>query len=239
MINFSLICVVNLTLLAYLEKDEVTGDFILRDWKKNLVDSLGYFQTFVAFIVVISYYVEYRANFIYMLKRAGSKFSSGLVDIGLSNGSLAYGDRKSSKYDQLVNDENFIKKLKTKYYKVNILKFFFSIIGETDLFFRSLNVNGTHLRNLVYLIVSIIGIYRQFFNSLLLLDIISMIPQLTQVLSVFRENKVSLAATLALFFVVLYISSFLSYQYFKEDFISESTDPDDAPDFNLYCETLF
>jgi uncharacterized membrane protein len=107
------------------------------------------------------------------------------------------------------------------------------------LFIRSLSVDGVHSRNIIYLICSITGIYRQFFNSLLLLDIISMIPQLTQVLSVFRENKVSLAATLALFFVVLYIASFFSYQYFQEDFISETTDPDDPPDFNLYCANLY
>jgi hypothetical protein len=103
--------------LAYLEKDEVTEEFILRGWKKNLVDGLGYFQTFVAIVVVISYYVEYRSKFIYLLKRAGSSFSSELVDFGISRGSLAYGDRKSSKYDQLVNEEKFIKKLKMRYIK--------------------------------------------------------------------------------------------------------------------------
>lgn len=65
------------------------------------------------------------------------------------------------------------------------------------------------------------------------------IQSLKQVLSVFNENKASLAATLALFMVVLYIAAFLVFNLYRADYeAAAGPDDGDGPDFNLYCDNL-
>merc|ERR1719230_1934605 len=66
-----------------------------------------------------------------------------------------------------------------------------------------------------------------------------MIESLRQVLSVFNENKTSLAATLALFVVCLYIAAFLVFHVYRVDYeAAAGPDDSDGPDFNLYCDNL-
>lgn len=74
-----------------------------------------------------------------------------------------------------------------------------------------MHVDQVHFRNLVYAILSAWAIQENLVSSLLLLDIVFKIESLKQVLSVFKENKTSLAATLALFMVCLYIAAFLVF----------------------------
>jgi len=98
-----------------------------------------------------------------------------------------------------------------------------------------------HTRNLVYLIISFYGSSEngKLFNALLLIDIINKIKTLSQVLSIFNENKIALASTLLLFAVLLYISAFFAFERFRNDYESaKSEDDDNAPDFNLYCDSL-
>ena len=72
-----------------------------------------------------------------------------------------------------------------------------------------------------------------------MLDLIFKIDSLRQVLSVFNENKASLAATLALFVVCLYIAAFLVFNVYRADYEAASgPDDGDGPDFNLYCDNL-
>jgi hypothetical protein len=82
-----------------------------------------------------------------------------------------------------------------------------------------------------------------FYNSILLIDILNKIPALGHIYSIFTEQAFSLISTLALFVVMLYISAFYAFQKFNGDFEAVK-DPDDwyydkhAPDFNMYCGTL-
>lgn len=92
-------------------------------------------------------------------------------------------------------------------------KIAFLFFKELSMFLKSLFNDGTHLRNIMYLWVSIYATSDagMIFNALLLLDIINKIKSLNQVLSIFNENKVQLASTLALFAVLLYICAFYSF----------------------------
>jgi len=77
------------------------------------------------------------------------------------------------------------------------------------------------------------------FNALLMIDIVNKIKTLGAVLSIFSDNSTALLSTLALFGVLLYIAAFISFRTFRTDFTHfMADDPDDAPDFNMYCESL-
>jgi len=101
-------------------------------------------------------------------------------------------------------------------------------------------LDQVHMRNLGYALLSMIAINAPIVSAILLLDIIYKITSLTQVLSVFNENKIQLLSTLALFFVCLYIASFVVFNMYRDDYqAAKSADDSDAPDFNLYCDNLY
>lgn len=55
-------------------------------------------------------------------------------------------------------------------------------------------------------------------NSLLMVDIVFKIKVLSNVMSIFAENKVALISVLGLFLVMLYIFSFIAFWNFKDDY---------------------
>lgn len=110
---------------------------------------------------------------------------------------------------------------------------------EVVLLVRCVQIDPTHFRNVLYAILSACAIQENILSSLLLLDIICKLESLSQVLSVIVENRASLASTLALFAVCLYIAAFLVFNVYRADYEAASgPDDDDGPDFNLYCDNL-
>lgn len=111
-------------------------------------------------------------------------------------------------------------------------------------FVKCTYVDHKHFINCLYVLISVLSIGEDFFNSILLIDILNKIPALSHIYSIFTEQAFSLISTLALFLVMLYISAFFAFQHFNEDFeaINEPTDSwfndKHAPDFFMYCETL-
>jgi len=65
-VNFTLICIVNLLFINYLTvNDEINKTEMEEAWQNLAVRLVGYAQSAVAAVVVLSYYIEYRSNFIY------------------------------------------------------------------------------------------------------------------------------------------------------------------------------
>ena len=72
-VNFCLICLVNMLFITYLEVNEDLGTTGFdEEWKGLFVTFVGYVQSAVAAIVVLSYYIEYRANFMYLMGKSDS-----------------------------------------------------------------------------------------------------------------------------------------------------------------------
>ena len=52
--------------ISYMVVNEQTGEEQMeKEWQQMVVLMVGYIQTVVAGVVVVSYYIEYRANFIF------------------------------------------------------------------------------------------------------------------------------------------------------------------------------
>ena len=200
---------------------------------------MGYIQTFCALIVVFSYYIEYRANIKYIIEKGKDSSMEAIEEYGKVKGSQGYGKRKANKMNVqgALGMSSNIKIAKQNMF----VKMVYFLAKEFYQFIQACYYDKLHTRNLIYLIISILGSRNDgnLFNALLLIDIINKIKTLSQVLSIFNENKIALASTLLLFAVLLYISSFIAFERFRTDFESaESPDDDNAPDFNLYCDTL-
>ena len=106
------------------------------------------------------------------------------------------------------------------------------------LFFMSYFEDSTHLFNTIYFILSLFGVFYNQVLCILLLDIISKIPLLTNVVQAIVQNKKQLCYTAILLFVIIYIYSYAAFFLFRDYFTSEDSDPDNPPDVNTYCDSL-
>mgnify|MGYP000379606200 CR=1 FL=1 len=77
-----------------------------------------------------------------------------------------------------------------------------------------------HARNIGYFLVSMYSNNDNgyLFSAGLMIDVIFKIKTLSQVLSIFGDNKIALTSVLGLFIVMLYIFAFIGFQYYKEDY---------------------
>ena len=238
-VNFTMICLINIMFISYLkiisdaDGNETTGYDM--KWQKVLLDGTGYIQTGCAAVVVISYYIEYRANLKYLIQKGKDSKLVSVMDFGMNKGSQGYGKRKAHKMDVKSTSKSLVGTLKQIGKKTMLGRLLYLFGKEAIQFCKSLLYSRDHTRNIIYLWVSVYGSYDdgQLFNALLLLDIINKIKTLNQVLSIFNENKIALISTLALFGVVLYISAFYAFRNFRADY-----DPNGDADYNMYCETL-
>lgn len=194
-------------------------------------NSVGYTQTCIAAIVVVAYYVEYRAILKFKIAEARQQKVGNVKDYGVAKGSQAYGIRKAGKL-QIAALKSVAGQQIRKLAKANsMIKIVFLSLKELKLFIQTLNYDGTHTRNIIFLATSVFASYESgmLFNALLLLDIISKIQTLGNVLSIFKENAIALLSTLALFFVMLYIFAFIGFQTLRDQFDNSKA---------LYCDNL-
>lgn len=217
MVNFTFVALVNLMFIFFLEVDLNTRDIdFMREWQSIVAMWVGNMQTTIAGIVVISYYLEYRA--ILKLKVQESKQSKNIEvkEYGSKKGSVGYGSRKSNKLKIDAAADLMAGSLRTITDSNAFIKLIYTLWKEVFNFASSILQDGNHSRNIIYLWGSIYASFDsgKLFNALLMLDIISKIKTLGAVLSIFNENKIALGSTLALFFVLLYIASFISFQKF-------------------------
>lgn len=247
-VNFILICIVNALFLRLLRYDAKTKQAVYGQdsnskLTENAVKGMGTIQAAVAGIVVLSYYIENRATLLHRIERrvSAKNLENQLKDFdyGLNRGSDAYGSRKANMID-IKAREPWTAKLERRLLRLNpVTRVCVNIFKEFVIFFDGVWVDGSHGRNLGYLVVSLYGIRYNLAAAFLLLDIVTKIPQLAQVLAVFNENKIQLLSTLALFVVVLYIWSFVGFQQFPTLYEHANTYGEDGgPDFNMYCRTL-
>jgi hypothetical protein len=104
---------------------------------------------------------------------------------------------------------------------------------------RSIFVDYDHALHCLYVFISILSIGNNFFNAVLLIDIIKKIPSLKDIINILEENLHQIIPTLALFLVALYIFAFYAFISFDDAFESDP-DPgsDHAAGFQMYCDTL-
>jgi len=227
--------------IFFLTIDKNTGVIKFNSYSQSLISLwVGIMQTTIAGIVVLSYYIEQRANLKHKIQISQDQKIHDITQYGNTKGSQGYGNKKSDKMEVSAGQQKAsIGKKITK--QNSVIKFFYLILKEIAQFIRSINHDKNHTRNIMYFWISIYASSDSgmLFNALLLIDIINKIKTLGNVLSIFKENAVALMSTLALFFVLLYFSAFFSFQTFRTDFIHiEEGFEDEAPGINLYCETL-
>jgi hypothetical protein len=181
--------------------------------------------------VVVSYYIEYRAILKFKIADAKQHQIGNVKDYGVIKGSLAYGIRKSNKLQIAAVKSVAGEQIRKIANGNSIIKMLFLFLKELKLFIQALSYDGNHLRNIMFLSVSIFASYESgmLFNALLLLDIINKIQTLGNVLSIFKDNAIALLSTLALFGVMLYIFAFVGFQSFRDHF---------DPEQQVYCNTL-
>lgn len=187
-------------------------------------------------MVVLSYYVEYRAVLKYKIQLSEECTIQELPNYGENRGSYGYGNQKSNKSQvqkQTSGMSNSIKKFVVTRAGTP-LKLLYLCVKEVHQFLVSLSFDSTHTRNIIYFAASVYANTAPstnglLFNTLLLLDIVKKIKALGQVFSIFKENSVALLSTLALFGVLLYIYAFVGFQGFRSYF---------SEDNGVRCETL-
>jgi len=190
-------------------------------------------------MVVISYYINSRATFKNDIAKIKSNKFNAIKEYGLNKGSQGYGKRKGGKVNfELANNFGFSLKKNSK--DNTLRQVAYLVWKEVKMFVKATTVDRNHTRNLIYLMVSVYASSENgmLFNALLLIDIINKIKTLSQVLSIFNENKIALASTLLLFGVMLYIAAFYSFITFRHDFGNSTQEEDYDGDFQMYCRTL-
>ena len=94
--------------------------------------------------------------------------------------------------------------------------------------------------NILYFVVSIIGVFNHICFSFLLLDVLSKIRNLEIVTRAVTNNYKQLLATTLLLGVVIYIYSFIAFSLFRDDYLNTDLPEgrgDDA-ELNSYCDSL-
>jgi hypothetical protein len=112
--------------------------------------------------------------------------------------------------DNIMGGVNRLKKIG----KLNVLsKMIYIFVKEFIQFWKAIMYDRSHTRNIIYFWFSLYSSSEngKLFNALLLIDIINKIKTLSQVLSIFNENKIALGSTLLLFVVLLYIAAFYAF----------------------------
>lgn len=224
--NFSLVCFINLLFILYLKLEGQIVLFPIK-WTNLLSWTAGLIQTMVACIVVFSYYLENRATLKFVIQQNQISKRVTIEGYGENYGSYGYGKKKAQKYTDLgdQDDDLSIKALRDLTNKGFIFKIGNLVIKEMMVFVKSLYYDGKgHLRNTGYFILSIYSNFPNstgmLVNSLLMVDIVFKIKVLSNVMSIFAENKVALISVLGLFLVMLYIFSFIAFWNFKDDYSS-------------------
>jgi hypothetical protein len=156
----------------------------------------------------------------------------------MNYGSQGRGAQKSEKFNVTLpaTKVNFVAK-KLSQFTGSMGKIFVMLCKEALLLVRSIIVDvtseqttGRHFKNVAYTICSVASIFDYKYTSFLLLDIMSRLEVLKEVVKVFTQNWKTLAYVMILMISLIFISSFLSFYYFRTDFVNN--------DFNMYCETL-
>lgn len=111
-----------------------------------------------------------------------------------------------------------------------LCKEFLLLIRSIIVDVTSEQTTGRHFKNVAYTICSVASIFDYKYTSFLLLDIMSRLEVLKEVVKVFTQNQKTLGYVMILMISLIFISSFLSFYYFRTDFVNN--------DFNMYCETL-
>ena len=91
-----------------------------------------------------------------------------------------------------------------------------------------------HQFNVIYFVFSILGIFYHTLFSILLLEIIVKIPLLTNVVQAIVQNKKQIIFTMILLFVIIYIYSFIAFQSFRDNYITNDMEGEN-PNYNGYC----
>ena len=238
-INFVMILISNILIIMNLEWCSDTNKSCVKNADtKLIVDTVSFSQTIIAFIVCISYYIENREIFNGLIEIADRTKSSGLQDFGENPGSQGRGSQKSEKFNITLPSTkvSYIDK-KISQFTGSFGKVFVLIAKEVKLILRSIIIDasseqttGRHFKNVAYTICSVASIFDYTFTSFLLLDIMSRVEVLKEVVKVFAQNQKTLGYVMILMISLIFISAFLSFYYFRTDFQNN--------DFNMYCENL-
>lgn len=101
-----------------------------------------------------------------------------------------------------------------------------------------MKMNTQHAFNVVYFVLSVLGVFYHTVFSFLLLDIVIKIPLLQNVVQAIVQNRMQLFYTFVLLAIIIYIYSFIAFRVLRGSYVSVDTNPDNPPDQNLYCDTL-
>jgi hypothetical protein len=97
-INFVTICLMNLNMILFMAVDSNTGGITFETQVADRANQwIGSIQSAVALVVVLSYYVEYRAVLKYKIQMGRECQIQELPDYGANRGSCGYGNQKSHK----------------------------------------------------------------------------------------------------------------------------------------------
>lgn len=103
--NLALILLVNGAFVATLQYDDLGPSRVQQYGEEGssdlaaLVQLVSAVQTAIAFVVMISYYLQYRSTLLFKMAEVDGAGSTELPDYGLGKGSNAYGKRLSHQYD--------------------------------------------------------------------------------------------------------------------------------------------
>eukprot|EP00347_Sterkiella_histriomuscorum_P002968 403366109 len=240
-ISFAIIIIINLLFLIFYQTDDVTNQiYFIYPEAEIIVQLLGIIQAFIAFLVVISYFQKYHGVFwqkhseqVHIVKK--SWFTDFKGSLGYAYGQSTYKSTENEQQLKTILTAN--SKIKQRKNVNKTLKKFNEILYVLHCFYLGLIYDLRLLFNFLYFVVSILGIYYHFLFSFLLLDIIIKIPLLTSVVQAINQNRMQIAYTLLLLFMIIYIYAFIAFILFRDTYINSGMEGED-PDYNGYCNSL-
>ena len=167
-INFYIICFINIMLIAFYTvepqedgRDDKGNQIIVDVYKipneqiNEIVNDIGLIQTAVAGVVVIAYYIEYRAKLKYKIQESKGQKNIDLQGYGQNYGSQGYGHRKSGRLND-IKSEQFIEvnPLRGIENKSVLFKIFMILTKEISMFIKAISHDRNHIRNIIYVLIA-------------------------------------------------------------------------------------
>jgi hypothetical protein len=155
-VNFTLVVIINIMFILFLEyKKDLNKLQLTYPYQVMLQNTISMIQTIVAAIVVMSYYMEYRASLKYLIQKNKISKMMDVAGYGGNQGSVGYGNRKAGHMQvKKGGSSSFsIKKLSKQGGAVG--KMIYIIGKECWHFVKACTHDRDHARNIIYLWISV------------------------------------------------------------------------------------
>ena len=226
LLSFVLILLMNLLMLAFYKENDSGGVEMSNPRAQIVLEIFGVVQALVAFAVLMGYMLEYLE--VNKLKFIIFEHRDKRAELNQLKGSVGYFQRED--HEQVVTSRTILQEYRQ-----------FESFENTYAkhWFGSFVMDPRNILHLVQFILSVVGVFRTPYYSLLLLDIVQRSEILQSVVKAIYLNWKQLMQTMFLLLIIVYLYGMIAFTTFRDSYLYEGIEEGVEPDFNNYCDSLF